>query len=120
MRVSIEGHGYGAVTEQVLDERRVRAASEQERRGGVAQVVPACVRQTRAPEQGFKAAVDDVLGFDGRADGGRENEVRISIEAGPNPLAGEPKAGPLPDRERPRSTRGRRRSASESLDAGQR
>ena len=55
----------------------MRAASEQQRGRCVAEVVPAYARQPCAPEKGLEVAVDYVLRFEGRADGGREYEPVI-------------------------------------------
>jgi hypothetical protein len=59
VRVALERHGYAGMAEQVLDKVGVRAASEQECRGGVAQVVPSYVRQARASEQESEIAVEE-------------------------------------------------------------
>jgi hypothetical protein len=74
VRVSIESELYGGVTSEVLDVLRVRAAREQDREAAMPQIVPAYIRQTSLPEQGFEVSVDYVLRVEGSTLAGSEYE----------------------------------------------
>ncbi len=51
---------------------------EQECGRRVPQIMPAYIRQSRPPDQGFEVAVNDVLRLYGRANCGREDEAVIA------------------------------------------
>ena len=77
MAVAAEGKLNAGVPGEVLNVLWVRAASEQNGKAGVPQIVPAYVRQPRTPEQGLEVSVDYVLSVERRAFAGREHQPVI-------------------------------------------
>ena len=64
MAVGVEGHGYGGVTEEFLDEFRVDAPAQEQGGAGVTEVVEAYVGQVGFSEEGFERTFDEVFGVD--------------------------------------------------------
>ena len=67
VRITIEGHGYGGVPEQVLDQFRVDATPQEQGCAGVPEVVPADRGEACAVEERLEVAVHHVLGVQRRA-----------------------------------------------------
>ena len=86
MTVAVEGDVDARVAEHVLHVLRVRTPAQEQSRRRVAQIMKPYVRQARALQERLEMALDDVLGFDRRADGGRENEVGVGVGVGPDPF----------------------------------
>ena len=65
MAVTVEGKLIAGVLGEVLHVLWVRAASEQNGKASVPQIMPAYVRQPRTPQQGLEVPVHYVLSVEG-------------------------------------------------------
>lgn len=87
MAVEVERKGDAGVSQKGLDVLGMDAFGEEQRRAGVAQIVPADVGESGTSQQGLEGAVDDVLGVQGRAlVGGEDKAVILPINPRLEPL----------------------------------
>jgi hypothetical protein len=78
--VCVEGYGYGGVPKQLLDELRVNAPLEQERRASVTQVVEGDLRQIRTLQERREGPLAEVGWVDEATTLTCENEALIVVE----------------------------------------
>jgi len=63
--VAVEGELHRRMAQRLLDVGGVGAASQEQGRVGVPEIMPPYVGQLRSLEQGLEEPVDDVLGVEG-------------------------------------------------------
>ena len=67
MRIGVQGHGYGGVSQELLHELGMDASSQEQGGAGVPEVVEAYFGQTGILEERFEGPVYEVFGVDGRS-----------------------------------------------------
>ena len=82
MAVGIQGHGYGCVTQELLHELRVHAASQQQGGTCVPKIMKSYLRQAGPLKKRFEGSLDEVLRVEGRAFLSGEDQVLVLVQAG--------------------------------------
>lgn len=103
MGVSIQRHGNGIVSKELLNDLWVDASPQKQRGARMPEIMEADLRETRLPQQRLEGTLYEILGVEGRPVLGREDQAVIFVKVGEShPVLQLPPAVRLESRHRPR------------------
>ena len=86
MRIGVQGHRYGRVSKELLDEFRMDPTAKKQRGAGVSEVVEADLWQSGPFEEWLERAFDHILGVDESSNPRSEDQAMIFVEIGASHL----------------------------------